>query len=161
MKSVVILFFAAIASVSVSALAPCPFGPTRPLSQGTAANYIYQCGVGVTSSGGCTDKDKPNCTSLQGIRCGTVNGVCTFKSASGCATIITGGTETGHAGGTYSHANGYKVDIRKSSCVTSYIHKNFKRNGNCPGGYPRYDSSAGNRYCDEGNHWDVTYFGRF
>ena len=51
----------------------------------------------------------------------TVSGIKTFKSVSGCAITITGGTEIGHASGTYSHWNGYKVDVRPTTCVSSYI----------------------------------------
>jgi hypothetical protein len=35
-----------------------------------------------------------------------VSGIITLKNASGCSINITGGTETGHASGTYSHWNG-------------------------------------------------------
>lgn len=31
------------------------------------------------------------------------------------------GTETGHTPGTYSHANGYKLDFHKTSALDSYI----------------------------------------
>ena len=36
---------------------------------------------------------------------------------------ITGGTETGHASGTYSHWTGFKVDIAFSTCIGNYIVK--------------------------------------
>jgi hypothetical protein len=43
----------------------------------------------------------PKCTSYEGILSGTVDSVITLKKASGCDLVITGGTEVGHAGGTY------------------------------------------------------------
>jgi hypothetical protein len=83
----------------------------------------------------------------------TIAGAKTFKSASGCALTITGGTETGHASGTYSHWNGYKVDYRLSSCVTNYIKSRFSSIGG-----NKWKSNAGNIYYLESNHWDVTYY---
>ena len=35
-----------------------------------------------------------------------MSGIITYHRASGCAVNITGGTETGHASGKYSHASG-------------------------------------------------------
>ena len=82
----------------------------------------------------------------------------TLKKAGGCAINITGGTETGHASGTYSHWNGYKVDVSHNSCIDGYIHNNFSRIGNRGDGYPQWQAASGNIYCDEGTHWDITYY---
>jgi hypothetical protein len=87
-----------------------------------------------------------------------VYGVRTLHQASGCAVNITGGTETGHAGGTYSHRNGYKVDISKYTCVGNYIKNTFTRIANRGDGYPQWKAASGNIYCDEGSHWDITYY---
>ncbi|KAG9121885.1 hypothetical protein FRC07_001972, partial [Ceratobasidium sp. 392] len=122
---------------------------------------VEECGVDVWSSGGCTDKTKSNCNSFQDILCGTINGVCTLKSASNCPITLTGGTEVGHASGTYSHANGYKVDIRKNTCLNDYVHNNFDQIEDRADGFPQWKSKAGNIYCDEDSHWDVTYHGSF
>jgi len=90
---------------------------------------------------------------------GTVDGAITLKGACGCSITITGGTETGHASGTYSHANGYKVDIKKdASGIDTYVHNAFSKIANRGDGYPQWQSAAGNIYCDEGTHWDVTYY---
>lgn len=78
----------------------------------------------------------------------TIDGIRTLRSASGCALTITGGTETGHSSGTYSHWNGYKLDIRPATCIDSYI---------AGWGY-QYRSGAGNLYTDEGDHWDILYY---
>lgn len=128
------------------------------LSHSEALSMIRAAGISVYSSGGCSNRSRSNCTSFEQINSATVNGIITFKKASGCAVTITGGTETGHASGTYSHWNGYKVDISITSCTTGYIRKNFSYIGLRGDGAPLYKSAAGNLYADEGSHWDITYF---
>lgn len=128
------------------------------LTQAQAASRIRGAGIDVYSSGGCTNRNKSNCTSFDQINDSTVAGIITLKGASGCAITITGGTETGHASGTYSHWNGYKVDVSITSCVSSYITRNFTYQGKRGDGAPLYKSAAGNLYANEGNHWDITYF---
>ncbi|KAG9102781.1 hypothetical protein FRC06_001145 [Ceratobasidium sp. 370] len=146
---------AIVASVSAAALAP---RTGTPMTQAAAQAKLEAAGVYASSSGGCTSKSNPTCTSYDGILSGTVNSVITLKNASGCAITITGGTETGHASGTYSHANGYKVDIRHNTCIDNYVHNSFTKIANRGDGYPQWQSAAGNIYCDEGTHWDVTYY---
>ena len=128
------------------------------LSQAQAASRLRAAGITWSSSGGCSTRSKSNCTSFEQINDSTVNGIITLHGASGCAINITGGTEVGHASGTYSHYNGYKVDVNPTSCVTSYIHNNFAYQGKRSDGAPLYKSAAGNLYADEGSHWDITYF---
>jgi hypothetical protein len=95
-------------------------------------------------------------TSLEGIRNETLLEIVWLKSTSNATIIITGGTESGpHSSGTYSHANGYKVDLSSNPSLDSYIETNFKRDGTV-GGYPAYRSPNGALYVKEGNHWDVT-----
>ena len=77
---------------------------------------------------------------------------------SGCAVNITGGTEVGHASGTYSHYNGYKVDIARSTCNDNYITSHYAYIGLRGDGYPQYQAASGNVYVNEGNHWDITYY---
>ena len=128
------------------------------MSQSEAASSLRSVGITWSSSGGCTNRYNSTCTSFEQINSGTVNGVKTLKTASGCAVNITGGTETGHASGTYSHWNGYKVDTGKTSCLNGYITRSFTRIANRGDGYPQWRSAAGNIYCDEGNHWDILYY---
>jgi hypothetical protein len=128
------------------------------MSQSEAASSLRSVGITWSSSGGCTNRNVPTCTSFEQINSGTVNGVKTLRTASGCAVNITGGTETGHASGTYSHWNGYKVDTAKSSCLNGYITRSFTRIANRGDGYAQWRSAAGNIYCDEGNHWDILYY---
>ncbi|KAF2215571.1 hypothetical protein CERZMDRAFT_104837 [Cercospora zeae-maydis SCOH1-5] len=126
-----------------------------PLSQAEAERRLTGVGISASSSGGCTTKSNPRCTSYEGILSGTVDGAITLKGACACTLVITGGTETGHASGTYSHGNGYKVDFRKNTALNNYITSRFERIGNRGDGYPQWRSAAGNIYCDEGSHWDV------
>ncbi|HMU41067.1 MAG TPA: hypothetical protein PKE31_18825 [Pseudomonadota bacterium] len=128
------------------------------LSQAQAESRIRGAGIGIYSSGGCSNRYKSNCTSLDQINDRTVNGIITLKGASGCGITITGGTETGHASGTYSHWNGYKVDISFSGCIDSYITRNFSYIGKRGDGAPMYKSAAGNIYAKESSHWDITYY---
>ena len=128
------------------------------MSQSEAAASLRSVGVTWSSSGNCTTRSISTCTSFEQINSGTVSGVKTLHTASGCAVTITGGTEVGHASGTYSHYNGYKVDITKYTCVGNYIHNSFTRIANRGDGYPQWQSAAGNIYCDEGSHWDITYY---
>lgn len=71
---------------------------------------------------------------------------------------VTGGTETGHAGGTYSHANGYKLDFSHTSCLTSWVHGTYTYIGLRSDRAAMYEAASGNIYADEGNHWDVTFY---
>jgi len=101
----------------------------------------------------------PGRTSLEGIRVATINAIVELKRVSGAEIVITGGTESGHASGTYSHANGYKVDLRTTPSLNNYIERNFRRDGTV-GGHPAYKCPAGNLYVRESNppHWDVVVY---
>ncbi|MGW0557454.1 hypothetical protein ACWDZ6_25285 [Streptomyces sp. NPDC002926] len=129
------------------------------ISHATASSMFRSSGITWSSSGGCSDRNNPTCTSFEQLNLDTAKGAQTLKSATGCALNITGGTETGHAGGTYSHWNGYKLDYAKSACVTNYIKNTFSYIGARPGdGAPQWKSGSGNVYADEGSHWDVIYY---
>ncbi|RFU85044.1 hypothetical protein DY218_19630 [Streptomyces triticagri] len=127
-------------------------GVRAKLSHAQATAKFQAAGITWSSSGGCSDRNKPNCTSFDQINSATVDGVITLRSASGCAIRLTGGTETGHASGTYSHWNGYKVDFGLSTCLNNYIQGTFTSIGGS-----KWQSGSGNIYYKEGNHWDVTY----
>ncbi|HEV7650750.1 MAG TPA: hypothetical protein VGP26_21610 [Actinophytocola sp.] len=153
----VLIGLAAAVAVALGLLTFLPGGDAdasgKELSQSAAAAKLRAAKISWTSSGGCSNRNNPHCTSFSGIKSGTVSGIITFKKSSKCKITITGGTETGHASGTYSHWNGYKVDIAKTSCATSYVKRTFSSIG---GG--KWRSSSGNVYFDEGNHWDITYY---
>ncbi|MEV4440576.1 hypothetical protein AB0K09_16435 [Streptomyces sp. NPDC049577] len=145
------------ASTSVSASAGTATVAVAKLSQSQAAAKLRAAGITWSSSGNCTNRNNAHCTSFEQINASTVNGIITFKRASGCAVTITGGTETGHSSGAKSHWNGYKVDINPTSCVTDYIKRSFKYIGKRGDGAAMYQSSAGNVYARESSHWDITY----
>jgi hypothetical protein len=127
-------------------------------AQAQAAARLRAAGVTWTSSGGCTARGNPSCTSLEQINRSTVRGVVTLRWASGCAITITGGTEVGHGPHTrHSHYNGYKVDIKHSRCIDRYLHRYFTYVGLRGDGFRQWRARSGNMYCDEGSHWDITY----
>lgn len=128
------------------------------LTHSQAAAIFRAAGITWSSTGNCSDWNISTCTSFTNINDSTVYGVRTLKRASGCAINITGGTEVGHASGTYSHRNGYKVDISKYTCVGNYIHTYFTRIANRGDGAAQWRSGSGNIYADEGSHWDITYY---
>lgn len=130
------------------------------LADAEARAMLTAAGIPVSSSGNCADRNNPSCTSLEQIRRNTINGIINFKSVSACAITVTGGTETGHSSGTYSHWNGYKVDISRTTCVTNYIKSHFTFIGNRGDGAPQYRDAAGNIYADEywAAHWDILYY---
>lgn len=127
------------------------------VTQAQAESAFRAVGITWSSSGGCTDRTRSTCTSFEGLRQTSVDGARTLRSASGCALNITGGTEVGHASGTYSHANGYKLDFSLSTCLTSYVTSTFTYVGTRSDGAALYRSAAGNEYAKEGSHWDVTF----
>ncbi|AJE82080.1 hypothetical protein SLNWT_1704 [Streptomyces albus] len=128
------------------------------ISHATATSMFRSVGITWSSSGGCSDRNTPTCTSFSQLNQATAKGAQTLKRASGCGLNITGGTETGHASGTYSHWNGYKLDFGKTSCLTGYIKNTFAYAGVRGDGAPMWKSGSGNVYADEGNHWDVLYY---
>ncbi|MEU7824531.1 hypothetical protein [Catellatospora sp. NPDC049133] len=128
------------------------------LTHSEAAAQLRAVGITWSSSGNCSDRNNSTCTSFTNVRQVTITGIKTLKSASGCAINITAGTEAGHSSGTYSHWNGYKLDISKYTCIGNYIKNNFTYVGYISGWGYQYRSGAGNLYTDEGNHWDILYY---
>lgn len=143
---------------AVSADAPVTALSGVKLSDATARSRVTAAGIPVVSSGNCSTRSISTCTSLEQIYSGTIDGIITLKRASGCALNITGGTEVGHASGTYSHYNGYKLDTSITTCINSYITRNFTYIGTRGDGAPQYKSAAGNIYAKESNHWDILYY---
>ncbi|MDH6228287.1 MULTISPECIES: hypothetical protein [Streptomyces] len=128
------------------------------ISHSTATAMFRDAGIGWTSSGGCSDRNTSTCTSFEQLNLATAQGAVTLRNASGCAMTITGGTETGHASGTYSHWNGYKLDYGLTTCLGNYITGNFTRIADRGDGAAQYRSASGNVYARESNHWDVLYY---
>ncbi|MBV1854674.1 hypothetical protein [Catellatospora tritici] len=128
------------------------------LSHRKATDMFRDAGITWWSSGNCADRNKPSCTSFEDVRRTTVEGLLTLREASDCAIMVTGGTETGHGSGTYTHWNGWKLDISKYSCIGNYIKKYFKYVGLIKGWGYQYRAPSGNLYTDEGNHWDIIFY---
>ncbi|EEB89552.1 hypothetical protein MPER_12334 [Moniliophthora perniciosa FA553] len=132
------------------------------LTQAQAEARLIPQGITASSSGGCTMRSNPTCTSYDGILSGTVDGVITLKNAAGVSSlVITGGTEIGHATGTYYHANGYKVDVRHSTVLDNYIKSAFTKIGNRSDGFPQWKAKSGNIYCDGGHAIGISFTSRF
>jgi hypothetical protein len=53
---------------------------------------IKSVGIGISSSGGCSDRTNPKCTSLEQVRCNVIRCLKTLKTSSGCPMTVTGGT---------------------------------------------------------------------
>ncbi|KAA2261071.1 hypothetical protein F0L68_18595 [Solihabitans fulvus] len=153
-----ILVAAGIALAGLAVVTPVAGASGYKMSQSAAASQFSGAGITWSSSGGCTNRYNSTCTSFDQINSGTVSTIITLKRASGCAINITGGTEVGHASGTYSHFNGYKVDISHNSCIDGYIHRTFSYIGYRGDGYPQWQAASGNLYCDEGSHWDILVY---
>jgi len=127
------------------------------MSNADALNRIRGAGISIHSSGGCFTRTNSRCTSLDQVNSGTIDKIITLRQASGCPITITGGTEVGHASGTYSHWNGYKLDITPNSCIDGYIKRSFTYAGVRGDGAPMWKASSGSVYAREGNHWDILY----
>jgi hypothetical protein len=122
-------------------------GTGEGLAQADAQKALNSCGVNYISV-----------NTLGGLRGTTIQEACNFKSASGCSPTITthGGTNGNHASGTYSHANGYKLDYAINSCLDTYVQNNYSYLGVRSDGARMYQSTSGACYAREGDHWDVS-----
>ncbi|TDD59149.1 hypothetical protein E1293_46595 [Actinomadura darangshiensis] len=126
------------------------------VGQRFAEYALRESGIGWRSTGHCSDRTVASCTSFEGVRWGTVKGLIDFAAASGCEVTVTGGTERGHAGGAYSHANGYKLDIATGSCVDRAV-KRYPSTGVRGDGARLYRSPDGTVFAREKDHWDITF----
>lgn len=131
--------------------------PSAQLPTGEANDLLRTNGIAVNSY---------ERTSLNGLRQTTINGLIELKNSSGVSgLVITGGTEGGHAAGTYSHANGYKIDLGKNSnasnwnTLDSYIKSKIGTSDVQSYKSYSFDLDSGtkvNAYY-EGDHWDLTF----
>jgi hypothetical protein len=133
-------------------------GADDRLTHARAVKLLDDAGIAWDASGNCTDRSRPVCTSFSGVRRSTIHGIRTLRRASGCPLVVTGGTETGHAKGTYSHWNGWKIDIRRTACVDAYVKKWFTPIGEVAGWGIQYRAKSGNLYTNEGHHWDILFY---
>lgn len=159
MKKVWPALAAAVMSSVLLSAGVADAAPAKYAQHNDAATQFRKAGVSWTSSQNCSNWNKRGCTSFTNINRATVAGAIAFKKLSKCRVVITGGTEIGHASGTYSHRNGYKVDMSKQDgCLDRYIPNHFKKAGARKDGTKLYKSPAGNVYAREHSHWDVLYY---
>lgn len=131
--------------------------PSAVLHQETATAMLRAVGIRWVSSGGCTDRWNPHCTSFEGVREQTIGGLLDLRDDSGCPLVVSGGTEVGHAPGTYSHGAGYKLDVLPNRCVNAFIRRNFTPIRTRGDGARRYRKPDGSTYAREPSHWDITF----
>ncbi len=132
-----------------------PAGDGERITHETAVGRLDFVGISVYSSGRCSDKTRRECTSLDGIRQLTIDRILELQAVVGTTLVVTGGTEVGHAAGTYSHANGYKIDLRIDPVLNEYITTNYTP---VSGTTNKWKDDRGNIYYRHGppDHWDVT-----
>ncbi len=147
-----------------------PVSPTNTTNNSVSSPHLTNQSEDVAranlweDSGGhiTTWESSPGATNIRNIRPTTRQGLLNFQEEFGGNVIVTGGAEADpHASGTYSHANGYKVDIDDTPAVNNYIENNYNFIGiraSRTGSRDRvYSDGHGNYYVREGNHWDVYY----
>lgn len=137
--------------------------PETTLTHNVAYAMVRNAGLDVQGSNYVGPDQRSDGTSFTNIRRNTIAGIINFRFRSGCAVRITGGTESGHSSGTYSHGTGYKVDISPTTCVNGVILSYPTCTANCYTSYTSYKGPEGAIYADERNnpngaHWDILYF---
>ena len=128
----------------------------RAIREGLAARGIDV--VGSQTNEPCEQYRQQGCTDVVGLRKSVFDELDYVVANTDGRITVTGGTEWGHASGTYSHGNGYKVDLRKSANVNAMVADTtlFTRSGTRGDGAPRYiNNHTGAEWYDEGDHWDI------
>ncbi|MWA07337.1 hypothetical protein F8568_044835 [Actinomadura sp. LD22] len=121
-----------------------------------AAGFLRANGIRWRSTGHCSDRARPTCTSFEGLRWGTLRRLLEFRADTGCPITVTGGTERGHAAGPRGHAAGYKLDIAPNRCVDAAITR-YPYEGVRGDGARLYRSPDGTLFARERDHWDITF----
>ncbi|MBO2455572.1 hypothetical protein J4573_51445 [Actinomadura barringtoniae] len=114
-------------------------------------------GIGWRSNGRCHDRRRTDCTSFEGMRWGSIDGLIDFKEDSGCHLTVSGGTENGHAKGRYSHSNGYKIDVMPTRCTDHHITHAYRHTGVRGDGAQLYRSPEDVTFARENSHWDILF----
>ncbi|MBP2704600.1 hypothetical protein JOL79_12315 [Microbispora sp. RL4-1S] len=136
---------------------------SRRVRQTDALRLFLGAGLRVKSSGHCSDRRRPRCTSLDTVRYGTLLRMIALKRACRCPVTVTGGTEVGHSKGARSHGNGFKIDVAHNKCLDAYVKRTFpkwKTRGDGAALYrdTRVPAGAGPTvYADEPTHWDILF----
>jgi hypothetical protein len=97
--------------------------------------------------------------SLDNINQATLDEVFTLQKNCNCSVVITSGTDGNHAVGTFSHANGYKIDLRTSNNpdLLNYIESLPSLGTRSSDNAPVYTRPGGDNieYAIENDHLDV------
>ncbi|MEV4256763.1 hypothetical protein AB0J52_26660 [Spirillospora sp. NPDC049652] len=125
------------------------------LAQPTAERLLLAHHVNWQSSGHCSDRANPLCTSFDGMLHGSLDDLFEFGRLSGCPLTISGGTERGHARGRLSHGTGHKIDVMPTACLDDFIPRNFRHMGVRGDNAELYRSLAGDVFAREASHWDI------
>lgn len=128
-----------------------------PLRQQEAGALLHAAGLRWISSGHCTRRRNPHCTSLDGLRPSTLDGVLRLRENSRCGLVISGGTERGHARGQFSHGAGYKLDILPSRCLNHFVRHHYRRIHRRGDGARVYRTPERSLFAREPSHWDVMF----
>jgi hypothetical protein len=131
--------------------------PSGPMHQQEAGALLRVAGLRWISSGHCTRRRNPHCTSFDGLRPSTLDGVLRLRESSRCGMVISGGTERGHAGGRFSHGQGYKLDILPSRCLNHFVRHNYRRVHTRGDGAALYRAPGRSLFAREPSHWDITF----
>lgn len=133
--------------------------------------------IGVTSSGNCSNRNNPNCTSFDGLKQATLDGMVSLAKASpDTKFVVTGGTEVGHAGAcdageSGTHGCGDKLDLAANASTNQFYQGKINGGEMIKVGTIEYGGRSYNKYTltldgqaytiiDEtgaprGDHWDV------
>ncbi len=132
-------------------------GTTTPGGSGTGTGMQEQQARKYFQDNGISINAQPPQTMLQGLQPNIAAEIVNLKQKCGCTVIVTGGTEPGHAAGTYGHSNGYKLDLGLNTKLDDYIKANYKNIGPRSGDNAmQYQNTAtGAIYALESNHWDI------
>jgi hypothetical protein len=131
--------------------------PWAPMRQAQAGSLLRAAGLRWISSGHCTRRANPHCTSFDGLRPSTLDGVLRLREASRCGLVISGGTERGHARSAYSHGRGYKLDILPNHCLNRFVRHNYERIRTRGDGAALYRAEGRSLFAREPSHWDITF----
>lgn len=136
-----------------------PPPPAGSLMHEQAKQKLADAGITISSTGNCSDKSDSRCTSLDGVRQSTIDGVISFKQECNCAVNVSGGTETEHSTiGACTHGNGCKLDISPNTKLSNYVQHSYQFIGKCfPAASACYKSPTGQIWARESNHWDVAF----
>jgi len=128
-----------------------------PMHHQEAGALLRVAGLRWISSGHCTRRSNPHCTSFDGLQPSTLDGVLRLREASRCGLVISGGTERGHAGGHYSHRAGYKLDVLPNHCINRFVRRNYQRIHRRGDGAALYRAPSRSLFARERSHWDITF----